>query len=158
MAFLKSFATAGLIALSGATMAQAETVLKFATVVPEKTIWGEQVHRLADAIARESEGRIKVEPYFNSQLGTENDTLAQLARGRIEMGVFTLSAGADNGNLRVRIVIQVVDMHKHIFGAGQVAQVAGQFHVLFQAAPGKRHFAVVLLRQVHNFLQTGQHG
>lgn len=94
MAFLKSFATAGLIALSGATMAQAETVLKFATVVPEKTIWGEQVHRLADAIARESEGRIKVEPYFNSQLGTENDTLAQLARGRIEMGVFTLSAGA----------------------------------------------------------------
>lgn len=94
MTYLKSLVAAGLIALSGATASQAETVLKFATVVPEKTIWGEQVHRLAAAIAEESEGRLKVEPYFNSQLGTENDTLAQLARGRIEMGVFTLSAGA----------------------------------------------------------------
>lgn len=94
MTFLKTFAAAGLMALAAATSAPAETILKLATAAPEKTPWGAQVIRLADAIAEESEGRLKVEPYFNSQLGTENDTLAQLARGRIEMGLFTVSAGA----------------------------------------------------------------
>ncbi len=57
---------------------------------------GAQVNRLAEAIATESEGRLRVEPYFNSQLGTENDTLAQLARGRIEMGLFTISAAGQH--------------------------------------------------------------
>ncbi|NDW44191.1 TRAP transporter substrate-binding protein [Ruegeria sp. PrR005] len=94
MKFLKTCAALGVIAMGGATGASAETVLKLATAAPEKTPWGAQVNRLAEAIAEESEGRLKVEPYFNSQLGTENDTLAQLARGRIEMGLFTVSAGA----------------------------------------------------------------
>ncbi|MGX9349718.1 TRAP transporter substrate-binding protein [Shimia sp. W99] len=91
MTILKSLAIAGVVAIA-ATTAQAETVLKLATAAPEKTPWGAQVNRLAAAISEESEGRLKVEPYFNSQLGTENDTLAQLARGRIEMGLFTVSA------------------------------------------------------------------
>ncbi len=92
MTVFKTIATAGLMALAAATTVQAETILKLATAAPEKTPWGAQVNRLAEAIASESEGRIRVEPYFNSQLGTENDTLAQLARGRIEMGLFTISA------------------------------------------------------------------
>lgn len=92
MTFLKSLAAAGLVALASTTAVKAETVLKLATAAPEKTPWGAQVTRLAEAIATESEGRLKVEPYFNSQLGSENDTLAQLARGRIEMGLFTVSA------------------------------------------------------------------
>lgn len=92
MTSLKSLAAAGLVALATVTTAQAETVLKLATAAPEKTPWGVQVNRLAELIAKESEGRLKVEPYFNSQLGTENDTLAQLARGRVEMGLFTVSA------------------------------------------------------------------
>ncbi|SDE61332.1 TRAP transporter substrate-binding protein [Ruegeria marina] len=94
MTFYKTLAAAGAIAIAVVSPATAETVLKLATAAPQKTPWGAQIMRLADAIAEESEGRLKVEPYFNSQLGTENDTLAQLARGRIEMGLFTVSAGA----------------------------------------------------------------
>ncbi len=94
MTLLKTLASVGFLAVAAASGAQAETTLKLATVVPEKTPWGDQINRLAAAISEESDGRLKVEPYFNSQLGTENDTLSQLARGRIEMGVFTLSAGA----------------------------------------------------------------
>lgn len=94
MKFIKTVAAAGALAVSLMSAAHAETVLKLATAAPEKTPWGAQINRLADAIAKESDGRLKVEPYFNSQLGTENDTMAQLARGRIEMGVFTVSAGA----------------------------------------------------------------
>jgi TRAP-type C4-dicarboxylate transport system substrate-binding protein len=94
MTFYKTLAAVGLIAMTAVSGAQAETVLKLATAAPEKTPWGAQVNRLAEAVAEESEGRLKIEPYFNSQLGTENDTLAQLARGRIEMGLFTVSAGA----------------------------------------------------------------
>lgn len=93
MNILKTLTAAGLVAIA-ASAAHAETVLKLATAAPEKTPWGAQINRLAEAVAKESEGRLKIEPYFNSQLGTENDTLAQLARGRIEMGLFTISAGA----------------------------------------------------------------
>lgn len=92
MNILKTLTTAGFVAVASLSAAHAETILKLATVAPENTPWGEQVKRLADAVAKESEGRLKVEPYFNSQLGTENDTLAQMARGRLEMGVFTISA------------------------------------------------------------------
>ncbi|WP_204114501.1 TRAP transporter substrate-binding protein [Shimia biformata] len=94
MTLFKSLATAGLVALATVSSAHAETILKLATAAPEQTPWGVQVNRLAELIAKESDGRLKVEPYFNSQLGTENDTLAQLARGRIEMGLFTVNAAS----------------------------------------------------------------
>ncbi|MCE8556561.1 TRAP transporter substrate-binding protein [Ruegeria pomeroyi] len=92
MTFIKTIAAAGLMVVTSISAAQAETVLKLATAAPEQTPWGVQVNRLVAAIAEESEGRLKIEPYFNSQLGSENDTLAQLARGRVEMGLFTISA------------------------------------------------------------------
>lgn len=92
MTFYTSLAAASLIAVAAIAPASAETILKLATAAPEPTPWGAQVNRLAEAIAVESDGRLRVEPYFNSQLGTENDTLAQLARGRVEMGLFTVSA------------------------------------------------------------------
>ncbi|MCT8159416.1 TRAP transporter substrate-binding protein [Pseudoruegeria sp. SHC-113] len=94
MKIFKTAATVAALAAGFAAPAFSETVLKLATAAPEKTPWGAQVMRLAEAVAAESEGRLRIEPYFNSQLGTENDTLAQLARGRIEMGLFTVNAGA----------------------------------------------------------------
>ena len=96
MTSIKTIAVSGLMALFCATgtAATAQTVLKLATAAPEQTPWGAQVLRLAEAVEKESGGALKVEPYFNSQLGTENDTLAQVARGRIEMGLFTVNAGA----------------------------------------------------------------
>jgi TRAP-type transport system periplasmic protein len=94
MTFFKTIASAAVLALATASAGHAETILKLATAAPEQTPWGAQVNRLAEAIAKESEGRLRVEPYFNSQLGSENDTLAQLARGRIEMGLFTVSAAS----------------------------------------------------------------
>jgi len=94
MNFIKTIAITGALAIGMSAAASAQTILKLATAAPENTPWGAQVQRLAAAISEESEGRLQVEPYFNSQLGSENDTLAQLARGRIEMGLFTISAGA----------------------------------------------------------------
>lgn len=94
MTFLKTFTSAAILALATVSTGHAETILKLATAAPEQTPWGAQVNRLAEAIAKESDGRLKVEPFFSSQLGSENDTLAQLARGRIEMGLFTISAAA----------------------------------------------------------------
>ena len=94
MAQYKTFAVVGLMAMTAGSVVQAETVLKLATAAPENTPWGAQVNRLVKAVTEESEGRLKVEPYFNSQLGIENDTLAQLARGRIEMGLFTVNAAS----------------------------------------------------------------
>ncbi|WP_211299381.1 TRAP transporter substrate-binding protein [Pukyongiella litopenaei] len=94
MKIIRTLVAAGALTAGLTIAAQAETVLKLATVAPEPTPWGAQVNRLAEAIAKESDGRLRVEPYFNSQLGTENDTLAQLARGRIELGLYTISAGA----------------------------------------------------------------
>jgi len=91
----KIAAASAILALTaGAALAAEPATLKLSTAAPENTVWGMQVNRLAEAIAEESEGRLKVEPFFNSQLGNENDTLAQLARGRIDMGVFTVNAAA----------------------------------------------------------------
>lgn len=94
MKFVQSLVAGIAIAAAFTTAANADATLRFATAAPEKTPWAAQIQRLAAAIEEESEGRVTVEVFYNSQLGSENDTIAQLARGRIEMGLFTLTSAA----------------------------------------------------------------
>ena len=49
---------------------------------------------MAAFVGAQSKGALKINPFYNSQLGTENDAIAQISRGRIEMGAFTAGAVA----------------------------------------------------------------
>lgn len=82
------FAAVSTVVLSvGPTLA--ETTLRLATIAPEATPWGNQLGRFAAAVAEESNGEIKIDVFYSGQLGSEQDTFAQLARGRIDMGFFS---------------------------------------------------------------------
>ena len=73
--------------------AAAQTVeLKFASSAPPTSPWAKQIDRTAAGVLEESKGALKITPFYNSQLGSENDAIAQISRGRLEMGSFTLSA------------------------------------------------------------------
>lgn len=93
----KTLAAAGLACLgiaSSAAAADPEVTWKVATAAPVNTPWQMQIDRMAGHVAEESEGRVKLEVFYSSQLGSENDVIAQVARGRVDMGLFTLNAAA----------------------------------------------------------------
>ena len=66
--------------------------LRYTTNAPAKSPWGVQIDRLAGTIAKESNGKLAIEPFYGSQLGSELDTIQQVARGRIDMGTYSLGA------------------------------------------------------------------
>ena len=68
--------------------------LKFSSAAPPTSPWANQVNRNAAEVNAETKGAIQLVPYFNSQLGGENDVIAQISRGRIDMGSFTANSAA----------------------------------------------------------------
>ena len=94
---LFSSLAAGLGLSFAAGLAQAQPApieLKFASTAPPTSPWAKQIDRTAAFVLAESKGALKITPFYNSQLGSENDAIAQISRGRIEMGSFTASAVA----------------------------------------------------------------
>ena len=90
-----SVAAALALPLTGALSAQGQTVeLRYATSAPPKTVWEMQVQRFQKQIDDASKGTLKINAFLNSQLGSEQDTVAQVARGRIDMGGYSVTAGA----------------------------------------------------------------
>lgn len=77
-----------------AAPAFAQVELRWASSAPPTSPWARQIDRHASAVIEESKGALKINPFYNSQLGAENDVIAQISRGRVEMGSFTLSAVA----------------------------------------------------------------
>ena len=53
-----------------------------------------QIERYAKNVEEESKGEIRIAPFFGSQLGSEQDTVQQVARGRIDMGGFSAGSSA----------------------------------------------------------------
>ena len=53
-----------------------------------------QVERFAADVTEASKGTIKINAFLGAQLGSEQDTIQQVARGRIDMGGFSLTAGS----------------------------------------------------------------
>jgi TRAP-type C4-dicarboxylate transport system substrate-binding protein len=91
----KTLAIAALLAcLAGISHAQKMTELKLATSAPAGSPWAKQIDRLAADVAAETNNTVKLNVFYSSQLGTENDVLAQLMRGRVDMGVFTIGSVA----------------------------------------------------------------
>ncbi len=61
---------------------------------PAGNPWVMQINRFAKDVEEESKGELKVSPFFASQLGSEQDTVQQVARGRIEMGGYSSGSAA----------------------------------------------------------------
>jgi TRAP-type transport system periplasmic protein len=74
--------------------AQSPTELRYATSAPPNTVWAMQVERMVKIVADSSGGSFKVNAFLNSQLGSEQDTIQQVARGRIDMGGYSVAAVA----------------------------------------------------------------
>lgn len=77
--------TAALALAAGAFTANAETSLRLATAAPQGSPWANQLDRLAADVDSETDGDVKIEVFYNAQLGSEQDVTAQVARGRIDM-------------------------------------------------------------------------
>lgn len=96
MSFKSIFVTAALAAGIIATPVMAEEVtLRMATAAPSKTIWQQQFDKFAADVAEETGGNVKIEIFYNSQLGPGNTVLPQVMRGRIDMGAFSTAEIAD---------------------------------------------------------------
>lgn len=85
-----------MLALAGGATAQDKvTELRYTTGAPEKTPWvTPQLRRFEQDVAEESGGKVKISSFINAQLGNEQDTVQQVARGRIDMGGFSNGAVA----------------------------------------------------------------
>ena len=70
------------------------TEFKFASSAPPTSPWAKQIDRTAADVAAETKGAVKITPFYGSQLGSENDAIAQISRGRIDMGSFTTNSVA----------------------------------------------------------------
>lgn len=68
--------------------------LRYTTGAPAKTPWVMQLERFAKDVDEESKSGLKIEQFIAAQLGNEQDTAQQIARGRIDMGGFSNGAVA----------------------------------------------------------------
>ena len=84
------------LAFAAAAFAQDKKPLEFryTTGAPPKTVWEMQLNRFVEDVDKESGGTMKIIPFINAQLGNEQDTMQQVARGRIDSGGFSLTAAA----------------------------------------------------------------
>jgi TRAP-type C4-dicarboxylate transport system substrate-binding protein len=79
----------------GVAQAQSSPIeFKFASSAPPTSPWAKQIDRTAAQVAEETKGAVKITPFYGSQLGSENDAIAQISRGRLDMGSFTVAAVA----------------------------------------------------------------
>jgi len=91
------FKLAALAITCGLGLAQAQTTpleFKFASSAPPTSPWAKQIDRMAANAAEETKGAVKITPFYGSQLGSENDAIAQISRGRLDMGSFTANSVA----------------------------------------------------------------
>ena len=88
-------ATAALVASVLVISEASANTLRMANSAPPGTVWAMQTERWTQNVEKVSNGALRVNAYMNSQLGSEQDVLQQVARGRIDMaGVSTAAAAA----------------------------------------------------------------
>jgi TRAP-type C4-dicarboxylate transport system substrate-binding protein len=85
-----------LLATQGAALAQPKPIeLRYSSGAPPKgNPWVMQIERFAKDVDEESKGEIKIQLFLASQLGSEQDTVQQVARGRIDMGGYSGGSAA----------------------------------------------------------------
>ena len=86
----------GLMPALNPALAQTKAVeLRYSSGAPPAgNPWVMQINRLAKDVDEESRGELKIVPFFGSQLGSEQDTVQQVARGRIDMGGYSSGSAA----------------------------------------------------------------
>lgn len=87
-------AGAALLCAGQIAFAQGAKELRYASSAPPNTVWAMQIERFAKQIDEASGGKLKISVFINSQLGSEQDTVQQIARGRIDMGGYSITAGS----------------------------------------------------------------
>ena len=94
--FLAVAIAAALLTLQGASAQDKKpTELRYTTGAPPKgNPWVTQIERFAKDVDEESKSELKIQPFFGSTLGSEQDTVQQVARGRIDMGGFSAGSSA----------------------------------------------------------------
>ena len=68
--------------------------LKYASVAPPNSPWAKLIEALVANAAEASGGELVIRPYLGGQLGQEPVVVQQVARGRVDMGGFSLTAAA----------------------------------------------------------------
>ena len=61
---------------------------------PSGNPWVMQINRFGKDVEEESKGEIKIQTFFASALGSEQDTVQQVVRGRIDMGGYSGGSAA----------------------------------------------------------------
>ena len=87
-------ALAMMVTAAGAAAQQNPVELRYTTGAPDKTPWVMQLRRFEKDVEEESKGSLKIASFIAAQLGNEQDTMQQIARGRIDMGGFSNGAVA----------------------------------------------------------------
>ena len=90
-------ALSGLAITSGAPLAQEKkpVELRYSSGAPPAgNPWVTQINRFAKDVEEESRNGLKIQPFFASQLGSEQDTVQQVARGRIDIGGYSTGSSA----------------------------------------------------------------
>jgi TRAP-type C4-dicarboxylate transport system substrate-binding protein len=90
-------AAISLLAAPGVTLAQDKKALELrytSGAPPKGNPWAMQIERTVKDVDEESKGEIKIQTFLASQLGSEQDTVQQVARGRIDMGGFSSGSSA----------------------------------------------------------------
>jgi len=92
-----AIAALGLAMASGVAVAQDKKPIELrysSGAPPTGNPWVMQINRFAKDVEEESKGEIKIQPFLASQLGSEQDTVQQVARGRIDMGGYSGGSAA----------------------------------------------------------------
>lgn len=89
-----AIAVAASFAVSAAALAQKPVEFRYTTGAPPNTPWTMQLDRFVKDLDEETKSAMKIIPFINAQLGNEQDTMQQTARGRIDIGGFSVAAAA----------------------------------------------------------------
>jgi TRAP-type transport system periplasmic protein len=95
--FSAVLATLSLTVASGIAVAQDKKPIELrysSGAPPSGNPWVMQINRYVKDVEEESKGAIKIQPFFASALGSEQDTVQQVARGRIDMGGYSSGSAA----------------------------------------------------------------
>ena len=101
-------ATAVMFLPDQTAQSEAEFVMNFATVAPDNTPWSDQLRGVEKRIERESEGRIQVKLFMGGSLGSEIETIQDVARGeRIQGGGFSTGAVGEAMDIPILTMIEL---------------------------------------------------
>ncbi len=102
---LERLATALAAVVVAAGAAEAQTTLRLGNIYPASHSIGQAVDRLAELVARKTNGQVRIEAFHDAKLGSEREIAESVKAGSVEMTVSGLG-----GVGRFAQVVQVVEL------------------------------------------------